>query len=190
VHRLDRGTSGCLVFALHAEAARRLQALLEAGGATKRYVALVRGVPAVEGAIDHPIPRAPDGPRVPAFTAWRRLAVVLDRYALVEDVPRTGRLHQVRRHMKHLSHPIIGDVNYGKGEHNRFFRERYGLHRLALHAASLELPHPMTDAPLVLHAPLPSDLADPLERAGLAPDVRERLGRPEMRAERRSSKEG
>ena len=73
---------------------------------------------------------------MPAVTAFRRLAI-FERYALVEARPRTGRRHQIRRHFKHLSHPLIGDVRYGKGEHNRLFRERFGLHRLALHALEL-----------------------------------------------------
>ncbi len=166
VHRLDRGTSGVLVFALHPEAARRVQLELEGGGARKRYLALVRGAPPERGLVDHPIPRAPDGPRVPAVTAFRRL-VQLGRYALVEAEPRTGRLHQVRRHLKHLSCPVIGDANYGKSEHNRFWRERYGLARLALHAAVLEIAHPSTGARIRVEAPVPPDLTGPLELAGV-----------------------
>ncbi|HEY0783640.1 MAG TPA: pseudouridine synthase, partial [Thermoanaerobaculia bacterium] len=118
VHRLDRGTSGALVFALSPEIARLLQQRFEAGLVEKRYLALVRGVPPETGVIDHPIPREPDGPRVPAVTEFHRLAT-FERYALLEVVPKTGRLHQIRRHLKHLSHPLIGDVRYGKGEHNR-----------------------------------------------------------------------
>jgi tRNA pseudouridine65 synthase len=73
----------------------------------------------------------------------------------------------VRRHLKHLAHPVIGDVEYGKGEHNRFFRERYGLHRLALHALALALPHPATGERLRIAAPVPPDLAGPLAALGL-----------------------
>lgn len=162
VHRLDRGTSGALVLALDPGTARGLQEQLEDGTARKRYLALVRGIPPEEGVIDHPIPRAPDGPRVPAVTEFRRLGT-FERYALLEVVPRTGRLHQIRRHLKHISHPLIGDVRYGKGEHNRLFRERFGLHRLALHALELELARP----PLRLVAPIPDDLAGPLRAMGL-----------------------
>jgi tRNA pseudouridine65 synthase len=64
------------------------------------------------------------------------------RYSLVQACPRTGRLHQIRRHLKHLSCPLIGDVRYGKGEHNRIFRTQHGLHRLALHATALSVAHP------------------------------------------------
>jgi tRNA pseudouridine65 synthase len=166
VHRLDRGTSGILVFALHPEAARALQERFEAGEARKRYLALVRGVPPEEGVVDSPVPRSPGGPRVPAVTAFRRLGI-FERYALLEVVPHTGRLHQIRRHLKHASHPLIGDVRYGKGEHNRLFRERFGFHRLALHALELELAHPADGRPLRLFAPVPEDLAGPLRAMGL-----------------------
>jgi tRNA pseudouridine65 synthase len=166
VHRLDRGASGVLVLALAVEAARHIAAAFAAGRVRKRYLALVRGIPPACGVIDHPIPRAPGGPRVPAVTAYRRLAT-FERYAWLEVVPETGRLHQIRRHLKHLSHPLIGDVRYGKGEHNRLFRTRFGLWRLALHAAELRLEHPATGVPLHLEAPLPPDLSGPLAAMGL-----------------------
>ncbi len=166
VHRLDRATSGALVLPLSPEAARLLQAQFEAGEVEKRYLALVRGHPPEEGVIDHPVPRALDGPRVPAVTAFLRLAI-WERYALVEARPRTGRLHQIRRHLKHLGHPLIGDVRYGKGEHNRFFRERFGLHRLALHAASIAFAHPFTGAPLRVEAPLPPDFDAAVQAMGV-----------------------
>jgi tRNA pseudouridine65 synthase len=166
VHRLDRATSGALLFALDPGTARRMQEKLAAGEVEKRYLALVRGIPPEEGVIDHPVPRAPGGPRVDAVTAFRRLAI-FERYALVEACPRTGRTHQIRRHFKHLSHPLIGDVHYGKGEHNRLFRERFGLHRLALHALELTFDHPETCERLRIAAPLPEDLAGPLRAMGM-----------------------
>jgi tRNA pseudouridine65 synthase len=167
VHRLDRATSGVLLFALDAETARRMQEKFAAGEVAKRYLALVRGIPPEEGVIDHPIPRVEGGPRVPAVTEFRRLAT-FERYALVEARPRTGRLHQIRRHFKHLSHPLIGDVRYGKGEHNRLFRERFGLHRLALHALELAFDHPETGERLRIEAPVPEDLVGPLRAMGMA----------------------
>lgn len=168
VHRLDRGTSGVLLFALSPEVARRLQEAFAAGQVEKRYLALVRGVAPESGEIDHPLRRedSPAAAKVPAVTEFRRLGT-WERYSLVEARPRTGRLHQVRRHFKHLSLPLIGDVRYGKGEHNRHFRERFGLHRLALHALSLTLPHPATGKPLAVAAPVPEDLAGPLRAMGL-----------------------
>lgn len=166
VHRLDRGTSGVLLFALDRQAARRLQEQLEAGTVRKRYLALVRGITPEEGVIDHPIPRDEDGPRVPAVTEYRRLGT-FERYSLVEAVPRTGRRHQIRRHLKHVSHPLIGDVRYGKGEHNRLFRERFGLCRLALHALEIAFAHPEDGRPLCIVATVPEDLAGPLRAMGL-----------------------
>ncbi|HEV2852984.1 MAG TPA: pseudouridine synthase [Thermoanaerobaculia bacterium] len=166
VHRLDRATSGVLLFALDPATARRMRERFEAGEVAKRYLALVRGIPPEAGVIDHPVPREEDGPRVPAVTEFRRLAV-FERYSLVEARPLTGRRHQIRRHFKHLSHPLIGDVRYGKGEHNRLFRERFGLHRLALHALELAFPHPGTGEPLRITAPVPEDLAGPLRALGM-----------------------
>ncbi|HUH04762.1 MAG TPA: pseudouridine synthase [Kofleriaceae bacterium] len=163
VHRLDRGASGVVLFALGPESARVLCGAFERGEVEKRYLALVRGVPPEAGVIDHPVPRAPGEARVPAVTEYRRLEV-FGRYALVEARPRTGRFHQIRRHLKHLSCPLIGDSNYGKSEHNRLLRERYGLARLALHAASLAFAHPVDGRPMSIEAPVPADLAEPLAR--------------------------
>lgn len=167
VHRLDRPTSGALLFALDPETARGLQKQFEGGRVEKRYLALVRGIPPVAGRIDHPVPKEPQGKeRVPAVTDFRRLAT-FERYALMEARPRTGRVHQIRRHFKHLSHPLIGDVRYGKGDQNRLFRERFGLHRLALHALELRFEHPGNGAELAVGAPLPEDLSGPLRAMGL-----------------------
>ena len=164
VHRLDRGTSGALVFALSPEAARVLGKSFEEGRVDKLYWAITRGKPQ-DGEIDHPIQKREGGPRVAATTHVRTLAVA-GRYALVEANPRTGRLHQVRRHLKHVSCPIIGDTNYGKGEHNRYFREHYGLHRLALHAISISFDQPETGARLQVQAPLEGSLLRTLGALG------------------------
>lgn len=172
IHRLDRGTSGVLLFALDPATASLLGEQFAAHSIEKRYLALVRGVPAEEQWVDHPIPREEDGPRVPARTHVRRLfsaAAAARTYSWVEARPESGRLHQVRRHLKHISHPIIGDVRYGKGEHNRLFRSAYGLHRIALHAAQLGFTHPTSGERIKLEAPLPADLRAPLERWGLPP---------------------
>ena len=165
-HRLDRGASGCVVFALHEAAASALGRAFSEGRVEKRYLALTRGHPPEEGVIEHPIERVPGGPKVPAVTRYRRLGVA-GRYALVEAVPVTGRLHQIRRHLKHLSCPLIGDVKYGKGEHNRLFRTEYGLHRLALHALELGFPHPRDGALLTVRAPVTGELESCLGALGL-----------------------
>jgi tRNA pseudouridine65 synthase len=155
VHRLDRGASGIVLFALDREAARDFSAAW--AHADKRYLAITRGHPPEELVIDHPIPRAPGEERVPAVTEVRRLET-FGRYALVEARPRTGRLHQIRRHLKHIACPLIGDVRYGKGEHNRIFRTSHDLHRLALHATALSVPHP-DGTLLAITCPLADDLA-------------------------------
>ena len=164
IHRLDRGASGIVLFGLDQDAARAFsQAWPEAD---KRYLAITRGHPPEHLVIDHAIPKAPGEARVPAVTEiWRR--EMFGRYALVEARPRTGRLHQIRRHLKHISCPLIGDVRYGKGEHNRLWRERFALHRLALHATSLRVPHP-DGGDLAVTCPLAPDLQTALDAARLA----------------------
>lgn len=171
IHRLDRGASGIVLFALDQDAARALTDAWMSGAADKRYLAITRGHPPEHLVLDHPIPNEPPPrksrgetyvpERVPAVTElWRR--ETFGRYALVEARPHTGRLHQIRRHLKHLSCPLIGDVRYGKGEHNRIFRTEHALHRLALHCTGLTVPHPDGGA-LVIACPLAPDLAAAIE---------------------------
>jgi tRNA pseudouridine65 synthase len=159
LHRLDRGSSGVLLFAFDPTTARVVGEAFAAGTIAKRYVALVRGIPPATFEVDHPLPRDEDpaSARVPARTGFARLEI-LGRYSLVEARPETGRLHQIRRHLRHLSCPILGDTTYGKGPHNRMCRERYRLERMFLHAAELALDHPATGARLAIAAPLPADL--------------------------------
>jgi len=166
LHRLDRGASGAVLFALNEEAARTLNRSFADRSMDKRYLALTRGHPPEHGLIDHPIPRAPGEERVPAQTEYFRIGS-FERYALVMTVPKTGRLHQIRRHLKHLSCPLIGDVRYGKGEHNRLFREHYALDRLALHAAALRFVHPSTGQRVTVRAPLSGSFAECLSRLSL-----------------------
>lgn len=158
VHRLDRGTSGVLLFALSSATAAALQGAFESGRIQKRYLALVRGIPPEACAIDHPVPKSEGGARVPAMTEIRRLAtfgLAIGAFSIVEARPRTGRFHQIRRHLKHLGHPIVGDVNYGRGEINRFFRSQFALNRLALHAAEIVFEHPVTGERVAVQAPVP-----------------------------------
>jgi tRNA pseudouridine65 synthase len=169
-HRLDKPTSGVLLFALDALTARELATAFEEGRIRKRYLAIVRGWPAEELDIDYPLTRVEDGyagrsvagaPQ-PARTwlgciATAELAVRVDRYpssryALVALEPSTGRRHQLRRHLKHVGHPIIGDTSYGQGRHNRLFRERFGCARLLLAAVSVRLAHPRSGEPLAIGA--------------------------------------
>jgi tRNA pseudouridine65 synthase len=171
VHRLDRGTSGALVLARTREAAAALGHAFETGKVDKRYLALVRGNPPDDGVIDHPIPKSDGGPRVPSVTRFRVLArSSVDRCSLVLARPETGRLHQVRRHMSHIHHPIVGDVNHGSGEINRHYRATYALHRLALHAVSIAFDHPAGElaARVDVIAPVPDELRAALLALGLS----------------------
>lgn len=178
VHRLDRGTSGALVFAFDSETAARLQDHFRDKTIQKRYLALVRGVVPDDGVVDYPVLKRLKGAgdntdRVDAVTRFRRLEVALGRYSLIEAFPETGRLHQIRRHMKHLSHPLIGDTRYGDGKENRRLRNDYGLLRLALHASSIRFRHPHSGEPIRIAAPAPDDLRVPLERIGIPRDAME-----------------
>ncbi|WP_342113974.1 pseudouridine synthase [Pseudoduganella sp. OTU4001] len=172
VHRLDRPTSGLLVFARDQQTASVLGKAFMAGEVHKRYLAMVRGWAPQEGLIDHALREEPEDrrskdeemPLREAVTRYRRLATTeipvaiegysSSRYSLVELFPETGRRHQLRRHMKHISHPIIGDANHGRGRHNRYFAERFGFGRLMLAAVGMSFTHPVTGQPLELAAPL------------------------------------
>lgn len=176
VHRLDRGTSGVLLFALDPETAASVGAALGRRDVHKRYLAVARGFTPEHAEIDQPLQEHRDAPFQPSRTTLERLATVTlpipvgrypeARYSLVDLRPYTGRLHQLRKHMAHLRHPIVGDVRHGEGRHNRLFREHFGVHRLLLHASELSLPHPVTGEPLHLHAPLDPELARMLEALG------------------------
>lgn len=168
LHRLDRGTSGALLFARTKDAASVLARAFEEGAIEKRYLALVRGMPPDDGVVDYALPKSEDGPRVRAVTRFRTVArSTVDRCSLVLAMPETGRLHQVRRHLRHINHPLVGDVRHGSGAINRHYRATYALHRLALHAASLAFAHPTTGARTTVAAPVPEDLAAPLRALGL-----------------------
>lgn len=167
VHRLDRGTSGVLVFALSPEIARAVEQAFAHEQIEKSYVALVRGLAPDEARVDHPLAKTRGGAKLPALTFVRRLESfeirneetgVSRRYSWVQARPISGRPHQIRRHLKHLGHPIIGDVRHGKAEHNRLFRRRFGLDRMVLHAERLTLPHPAGPGQLSLTAPLAPEL--------------------------------
>jgi len=184
VHRLDRPTSGVLLFAFSGQAARAVQAQFEAGMFEKVYLAVVRGWTEAAGRIDHPLK---DDEKLrngciatrPALTDYQRLATAelpaaietypTARFSLVLLLPRTGRSRQLRRHLAHIAHPIIGDTSHGRGAYNRWFRQHLDCHRLLLHALSVSLRHPADGTRLAITAPV----ADPsmlrvLSRLGLA----------------------
>lgn len=170
VHRLDRATSGAIALVLDPRLVAPLQRAFQEERVEKRYLLLSRGLIANEVLVDYPVPRSLETPddRLPAQTELRLLGAYAGRYGLVEARPRTGRYHQIRRHMKHLQRPIIGDTTYGDNKENRLFRERFELYRLALHAHALTVPHPVTGAPVAVTARLPEDLAGPLVAMGFA----------------------
>ena len=175
VHRLDRPTSGVLLFAKSADVARTLTEAFTTRQVTKQYLAVVRGFMPEQGFVDHALSFQPDAiadkfanvdkPAQEAVTHWQRLAQIelpfavskkhnTSRYSLMRLIPITGRKHQLRRHMKHLFHPIVGDTSHGDGRHNRFFRTQYDCARMLLHAQTLALSHPVTGEPLLLTAKL------------------------------------
>ncbi len=186
VHRLDKPTSGVLVFALNSVVASQLSAMFREGEISKQYLAIVRGYTEPEGLIDHPLKQMIDTkaqkrrgitqePKE-AQTAYRRLGTIelpypvsrypVARYSLVKLMPKTGRKHQLRRHMKHIHHHLIGDTKHGRGEHNILFREKFGCHRLLLHAEKIAFTHPVTHEVLEIVAPLDKVFAEFMQRFG------------------------
>lgn len=161
VHRLDRQTSGVMVFALSSTAASKMAEHVRAGLWKKRYLGLCRGPFTDFKVAERPIPEG-DAQR-PARTDFEPLETFCGRYSLVRAMPHSGRRHQIRYHLKHLRHPLVGDSNYGIGEINRFFRATFDLHRLFLHAEWLELPHPFEGENVELKAGLSADLEAVLE---------------------------
>ncbi|MEC5384991.1 pseudouridine synthase [Uliginosibacterium sp. H3] len=189
VHRLDRGTSGVLLFALDTDSLRATAAQFERGTVEKEYRAVVRGWPADSGLIDHPLPRIlddkdrghPDALNAPqeARTRYQCLArcelplpdgrFATSRYALLALQPQTGRRHQIRRHLKHIAHPIIGDATYGKGPHNRAIAGFSGHQRLLLACTGLRLRHPVSGELLDIGCPLAEDFSATVLAMSLMP---------------------
>lgn len=190
VHRLDKPTSGVLVFALSAEIAALMGNIFAEHRLQKIYMAIVRGIAPEYQLLDYPLTEELDKytdlinhkkqartpAAKPAVTEFFRLAEITlpysvdkypeSRYSLVKCVPQTGRKHQIRRHLKHLSHPIIGDAKHGKGNHNRFFQQTFNAHRLLLAATELHFTHPILQTELNLSAPLDATMTQLIERFG------------------------
>lgn len=180
LHRLDKPTSGVLVFAFSSELAALAQQAMAAPDSRKDYLAVVRGY-CPDTSVDHPIAeerdsrirRSPSTPK-PALTHVQSLASIeLDiaietypqsRYSLIRAQPVTGRRHQIRRHLKHIAHPIIGDAKHGRGRHNRYFAEHFDCARLLLHAQHLKLAHPVSGDILSITAPLDAEFSALLNR--------------------------
>ena len=174
IHRLDKPTSGVLLFTLDSDTAKIMSEQFKAHTIQKTYIAVVRGYVPDNGMIEHALTEKldkiadKDASKVKepqeAITAFKKLdEVELDfavgrydktRYSLVELKPKTGRKHQLRRHMKHINHHMLGDTKYGRGEHNKLIRKEFDCHRLLLHAISLEVKHPYSNESLIIKASL------------------------------------
>lgn len=168
-HRLDRSVSGLLLFAKHKAAAKLIHAQFLNNHIQKHYLAIVRGFAPSEGVIDRPLTgesRKP--PAKPAVTHFQTLAQIAlphpinrypeTRYSLVQAQPRTGRYHQLRRHLAGINHPILGDRKHGDRDHNHFLETEFGIRRVMLHAEQLAFPHPYTEESLHLTGDLPADM--------------------------------
>ncbi len=184
VHRLDKPTSGLLLFALNVEALKALQSQFTDRKVEKTYWAIIRGYLSGDGTIDYPLKREVD-PYSKAATEVNQNAVThhrclaqtelpipvgryqTTRYSWVELKLETGRTHQLRRHMAHLRHPIVGDTRHGDGVHNRFFRKQWGIHQLLLHAQKLSFKHPTSGDRITLTADVDEAFQDALKHTNL-----------------------
>lgn len=186
VHRLDKPTSGVLIFALSSEVARSLSEQFAARTVQKKYLAVVRGVPPAEATIDYPLKEELDKmtdkmarKNKPAQVAVTKIRTIVQvelpfevdkypttRYALVEAKPLTGRKHQIRRHLRHINNPIIGDTTHGSGKHNRFFESQFKIRRLLLACTQMTFQHPKTGVELTIKANLSHEFNQVLEKFG------------------------
>ncbi|MCV6608538.1 MAG: tRNA pseudouridine(65) synthase TruC [Campylobacterales bacterium] len=192
IHRLDKPTSGVLLFAKNSEVAAKLSELFVSKDIKKEYLAIVRGYLNGEELIDYPLRRILDkfGDKdrrkvdeepQEAKTQYKGLNTIeipiangkyqTSRYSFVKLTPLTGRKHQLRRHMKHVSHPIIGDRKHGKAEHNNLFRDTFETSRLLLHAYSLSFTHPITQKEISIKAPLDQSFQNILKRFNWSADT-------------------
>ena len=177
-HRLDRATSGVLLIARSSEMAAALGEQFMGRSVRKQYLAVVRGWPEPEeGLIDYALPGSREtGPRREASTRYQRLATIevpialgrypQQRYALVHAEPLTGRFRQIRKHLAHIHHPVIGDCQHGRGDHNRLYKQYFSCHRMLLHARRLQFAHPLNGRPMVIDAALDREYRDLLARFG------------------------
>ena len=162
-HRLDRKTGGVLLFALDKQTEIAMQQQFSDNKVHKKYLAIVRGHTPDSEAIDYPL-RKENGTLQEAFTHYTTLkraeidvafgAHATSRYSLIEAAPTTGRMHQIRKHLSHVFHPIIGDRTHGCNKQNKLFTETWQMNTMLLHASSLAFDHPVTHAHIIIEAPL------------------------------------
>lgn len=164
VHRLDRKTSGILIFAFQSETAKLLQAQFSNHSLNKKYLAITRGYFPEEIEVDYALTND-RGKTQDAITSFKLLQKTelpiplgkhpTSRYSLIEAYPKTGRMHQIRKHLNHLRHPIIGDRPHGCSKQNRLFKTRWKMTTILLHAKELHLQHPISKEAMTLQAKLP-----------------------------------
>ena len=162
-HRIDRKTAGVLLFALSNEMNSLLQTQFMERKVKKKYLAFVRGHMEDAGTIDYPLKkeRGTEQEAITHFTTLKRGELPFpsgkfetSRYSLVELVPETGRMHQLRRHLAHVLHPIIGDRPHGCNKQNKLFLEKLGMNTMLLHATELSFNHPVSGIEITIKAPL------------------------------------
>lgn len=176
IHRLDRGSSGVLIFGKYAEMSGMMSQLFIQRSIEKKYLVVVRGWLEDYDVIDYPLKDLETGVLIPlqaktAFNCLKRseinaavgLRYSTARFSLVEAIPETGRRHQIRKHFAHISHPIIGDKRHGDVKHNSYFRDHFGLERMFLHASSVSFIHPITNTIQTIVAPLDVEFEQGLE---------------------------
>ncbi len=178
IHRLDRATSGVLLFGLSSAAARQMCDLFATRAVAKRYLAIVRGFAPSAITVERPVREEEGGSYQAAVTHFRTLATVelpiavppyaSARYSLVEAHPESGRRHQIRKHLRDINHPVIGDVNYGDRHHNHMYQQQFLSRRLLLMARTLSFAHPYTGALVRLEAPVAPEVVPLLTRFGWA----------------------
>ena len=186
IHRLDKPTSGVLLFALNSEMAKMMSEVFKMRETTKTYLAVVRGYTKEYEEIDYALKEILDKiadkdatkaikiqDAITHYTKLNQIELPLkvgryesSRYSLLHVEPKTGRKHQIRRHLKHIFHPIVGDTTHGDLRHNKNFRDNLDSSRLLLHAQTLHFIHPLTQESITIKAPLDENFSAILTRFG------------------------
>ena len=176
LHRLDRPTSGVMLFALEASVARAMSGSYWHEQVAKKYLAIVRGFPPEEGCIDIPLKRYPrnarqsrrDAPLLASSSRYRSIRrwelplassrYSTSRFSLLEVSPESGRYHQIRRHLARIGYPIVGDTQHGDTRCNEIVNAAFGHTRLMLHCGCISFLHPVSELPCEARAPMPGDM--------------------------------
>ena len=176
IHRLDRATSGVLIFGKNKEGAGLLSQQFRDKKIEKQYLGIIRGYVEDAATIDYPLAKETWLPKKEAISHYKRLAQTeinvpigryeTARYSLVEVRLETGRRHQIRRHFSHLRHPVIGDKKHGDVKHNKYWTNEFGIPRMLLHAQHLQFNHPTTGKNTLIYAPIDSAFQAALDLLG------------------------